>query len=133
MTHDRRLSLLLSVALAACTPISETERLLTPYDLNARPAAYEGQIVRVAGWLEYGSERRYLIVIRRNGNASSDSAAPGDCTSVEVRESLRQRATELNGRNVVVSGTFRSNLAGERVVLGFCTLAGILVARIDPL
>ena len=113
---------------------SGAETYLTPIELNKNPSAYDHKHVVVKGWLEYGFEQRHLFqsVITKE---ESEGKAPVDdpaCTSIEVPETLRSRATKLNHRYVLIEGLFLSDLAGERVFLGLCSTTGIQVESIKP-
>lgn len=82
----------------------------------------------VRGWLDFGFEKRHLL-------QHEDSKSGGDdniCTSVEIAKRLHARATRLNHRYVIVTGTFRSDLARGDLFLGLCNFAGIQVDAIVP-
>ena len=125
---------LTAIALIGCVHAGDPAgSYLTPYDINRTPTKYDGAAVAVAGWLDYGFEKRYLIAIDPQGNSTQDRARKGDCTSVEVPERLHARATGLTGKNVIVRGTFHEDLIGTDLNFGLCTLSGIRVETIDPL
>ncbi len=104
------------------------QAILTPSALDHDPASREGKVVVVRGWLDYGFEKRHLF--QRADDASG--ANSGVCISIEVAERLRATATRLNHHYVLVKGTFRSDIARDRVFLGLCNSAGIEVVAINP-
>lgn len=123
--------LVLSLAFLGCTNAAES---LTPSELNHSPQSYEGRVVVVRGWLDYGFEKRHLFQSSRSKNSPemNQNADDHTCVSIEVAERLRARATYLNHRYVIVKGVFRSDLARGRVFLGLCNSAGIEVDTITP-
>ena len=52
-----------AVIVSGCATRSSSAQHLSPLDLTAAPARYEGQRVEVEGRLDFGAERRGLIAL----------------------------------------------------------------------
>ena len=138
--NTRRNSLpqaVLIVLLLACAPTSPASNSrLTPSAVNTDADQYDGKMVEVYGWVDYGFERRYLLDEEPDEESSAGRLSPSGyditCVSVEVPEALREKFEHLNRSFVVVRGIFRSDIAGAGIFLGLCNATGLEVASVDP-
>lgn len=120
------------VAVHACAPVpGGPSGIVTPSDLNAAPASYDGKFVRVAGWLDFGFERRNLITTDRKVRVPTVAAVPGDCVGLQALRGLIPKAKRLDGRRVIVDGTFRADLVGPNITFSRCNASGIQVVKIN--
>jgi hypothetical protein len=91
---------------------------VTVTDLNHQPERFDGKRVSVDGWVVIGDEARNLVATK---SASRDRGGQ-TCLSVINGAGLDAREKELNGRHVVLTGVFRSDVFRDKTVrLGLCS------------
>ncbi|WP_429242099.1 hypothetical protein [Luteibacter sp. 621] len=85
--------------------------------LNQSPERFDGRRVEVDGWVVIGDEARYLV----SSKSAIRDIRSATCLSVINGAGLDAREKELNGKHVVLTGTFRSNVFKDQVIrLGLC-------------
>lgn len=120
-----------SLGLVACSPASSLQReaVADPLFLQvaAAPQTFEGKTVTLRGWVSLRHEDRNLWVTK----ADHERWQTPRCLSLSLYDALLDRAGELDGRLVEVTGVVSSDASkGGRVIrLGACRDVAIAVSQ----
>jgi len=99
---------------------------LTPRELNASPAKYDGKKVRVRGWLVIQFEQYHFW----DSKAASESPTSGANTCVSYLGPIHR----TTGKMAILEGTFWKDFAKSLNVidLGTCDISGLDVDNQPP-
>lgn len=129
-----------ALALVGCAAAQPAETpALSPSALNANPAAYDGQLVTVTGYLVLKPETHLLYESKELDQAFRQKLAEKPpsidfgqwdkyCLTVLNLKFLQEHRAAFNGKTVTLTGHFKSKyLDGAVVDLGACPLPTALV------
>jgi len=107
------------------------ERVLTPNELNAHPDRYDGQAVRVPGWLSLQFEDYGLWGSKKAHDTRRTSAPPWPPSCVSVDSYVAGKVEKLVSRPAVVKGIFRKQFFHPGTISnGACNVTGLEVTKI---
>lgn len=128
-------------ACAAATP--EHERALSPSELNATPAIYDGQAISVTGYLILKPEAHVMYESQalndefrekiRSGSPDFDAKTYNKyCLTLLNVKFLQEHRSTFTGKTVTLTGHFKSRyLDGTIIDLGACPLLTALILDDD--
>ena len=126
----KKIHLLTALLLASCASAPKVpEGVLTPAQLNASRSQYNGQKVKVQGWMRSEFENYGLWESRK---ANQRQTFVKDCVSLMIPESMS--TGRFNRRYVQVEGIFLERLPQNVVQLGGCNITKLqLIEGTSPI
>lgn len=104
--------------------------VITPSDVNASIASWQGRVVKVSGVVAFESHARHLWTMGQSRDHVEN------CLTLINTVPLQSRLTRLNGRRATITGVVIPNTwtdaDGSSIVdIGSCNRIGLLVRSID--
>jgi hypothetical protein len=141
----RREVLLLTLLLSLLPPAAQA-RILSIHDLAADPTRYDGKLVTVRAFADFGYPHSYMLLQSRrdySARPGTDEEVARSCMEVLNPEILyhtqRERQTRIHRHILTVRGTFVADKfhGGEGFSLGGCSvnkraLVVEKLLRVDP-
>ncbi|WP_163843379.1 hypothetical protein [Pseudoxanthomonas sacheonensis] len=125
MNLERSLIALLSLStVSGCSSLPPTPvGALTPSILNADKEKYDGQVVKVVGWMRSESE---MYGLWESKSANKEGSYAKNCVSLRIPTSMD--TAQFNKRYVEIEATFISKLPADVIRLGACNTTTLQLA-----
>lgn len=117
MSLKRPVATLLSLAaISACSSLPPVSPgALTPSILNADKGKYDGQVVKVVGWMRSETE---MYGLWESKSANREGSYAKNCVSLRIPAAMD--TTQFNKKYVEIEATFVSKLPADVIRLGAC-------------